>query len=186
MGRIDSKRNRPPRKQRRQSRSQTNAKQCREYSPARRDSAFSSNEQEICRFYQRTGSCRHWTDCSKLHIEITQSQTIVVRGLYECQQSFYEDALHEFNKFGEVHDIQICVNSCAHLSGNVYVRYRKTEDAIKAYDFIKSHFFLGKYAHVSFLDSNDISSLQCSQYRDYSCCERNYTCNFPHFLKANK
>lgn len=47
-------------------------------------------------------------------------------------EDFFEDVFAEMAKFGEVEEMQVVDNLNDHLVGNVYVKYKREEDAAKA------------------------------------------------------
>jgi len=56
---------------------------------------------------------------------------------------FYEDFFIEVAKYGEVEKMKVCDNVGDHLVGNVYIRYRYEEDALKAVEDLNNRFYAG-------------------------------------------
>ena len=48
-----------------------------------------------------------------------------------CWQVFFECE----EKYGEIEEMCVCDNQCDHLRGNVYIKFRREEDAVKASPF---------------------------------------------------
>lgn len=103
-----------------------------------------------CVFFEKTGTCRFGNKCSKNHsrpkigrillipsffnhIRLDQSKITEYGSdlllefnedeIYREFQEFFEDAMPEFQKFGQLEQFVICDNSEPHLRGNVYVEY---------------------------------------------------------------
>lgn len=64
--------------------------------------------------------------------------------LQEHLDLFYEDLFVEMAKFGQLEEINICDNVGDHLVGNVYIRFRREEDAQKAVDACNDRFYDGR------------------------------------------
>lgn len=47
-------------------------------------------------------------------------------------EDFFEDVFTELTKFGEIEEMQVVDNLGDHLVGNVYVKYKREEDAARA------------------------------------------------------
>jgi len=66
----------------------------------------------------------------------------------ELQQhfdDFYEDIFTELaTKYGEVDEMNICDNIGDHLLGNVYIKFRFEEDALKCVENLNERFYEGK------------------------------------------
>jgi len=63
--------------------------------------------------------------------------------LQEHFDLFYEDFFVEVAKYGEVEEMKVCDNVGDHLVGNVYIRYRYEEDALKAVEDLNNRFYAG-------------------------------------------
>ena len=51
----------------------------------------------------------------------------------EIFDEFFEDVFVECEeKYGRIEEMSVCDNRCDHLRGNVYIKFRREEDAIKA------------------------------------------------------
>jgi splicing factor U2AF subunit len=60
-------------------------------------------------------------------------------------EDFYEDIFEELSKYGEIEEMNVCDNICDHLLGNVYVKFRREEDAERAIKALTGRFYNGKY-----------------------------------------
>ncbi|KAI7825601.1 hypothetical protein BX661DRAFT_199415 [Kickxella alabastrina] len=134
-------------------------------------SIFGTEKDKVhCSFYHKIGSCRHGDRCSRRHVKPTYSQTMLVSNMYknpslkpDCTLSdeeiqhgfedFYEDMFLELAKYGEIEELKICDNVGDHLLGNVYVKYRREDDAQKAVDSLNNRYYGGLPVWASFRPS---------------------------------
>ncbi|KAJ2815713.1 hypothetical protein GGI24_005957, partial [Coemansia furcata] len=163
-------------------------------------SIFGTEKDKVhCSFYHKIGSCRHGDRCSRRHVKPTYSQTILVSNMYknpslkpgctlssdEIQQDFedfYEDMFLELAKYGEVEELKICDNVGDHLLGNVYVKYRKEDDAQKAVDSLNNRYYARLPVWAELSPVTDFREACCRQY-DCGECNRGGYCNFMHIRK---
>merc|ERR1712071_492778 len=121
-------------------------------------SIFGTEKDKVnCSFYFKIGACRHGDRCSRIHNKPTFSQTLCLQNFYvnpqnatktadgtavpgiitmsdeEAQEhfdNFFEDVFAECeDKYGEIEEMNVCDNLGDHLVGNVYIKFRKEEDA---------------------------------------------------------
>ncbi|KAI9471650.1 hypothetical protein LPJ78_000585 [Coemansia sp. RSA 989] len=163
-------------------------------------SIFGTEKDKVhCSFYHKIGSCRHGDRCSRRHVKPTYSQTILVSNMYknpslkpDCTLSeeeiqrgfedFYEDMFIELAKYGEIEELKVCDNVGDHLLGNVYVKYRKEDDAQKAVDSLNNRYYAGLPVWAELSPVTDFREACCRQY-DTSECNRGGYCNFMHIRK---
>ena len=72
--------------------------------------------------------------------------------LQEHYDNFFEDCFVEAEeKYGEVEEMNVCDNLGDHLVGNVYVKFRREEDAERAVNELNNRWFGGRpiYAELS-------------------------------------
>ena len=140
-------------------------------------SIFGTEKDKVnCSFYFKIGACRHGDRCSRIHNKPTFSQTIVLNNLYinpqnsaksadgshltnvsdeemqEHYDNFFEDVFVEAeDKYGEVEEMNVCDNLGDHLVGNVYIKFRREEDAARAVADLNNRWFGGRpiYAELS-------------------------------------
>lgn len=148
---------------------------------------YSENTIEVCEFFTKTGCCRHWNVCKKLHIEPEISKVIVLKGINRSsmdvrlnEQEVFDDIYLGVSQYGELEDFILCRNLSPHLRGNVYIKYKNINDSSKALKSLNQRRFGGYKVKASFISLNDIRNSQCSQYRDFGYCERGAVCNFIH------
>ena len=70
----------------------------------------------------------------------------------EHYDNFFEDCFVEAEeKYGEVEEMNVCDNLGDHLVGNVYVKFRREEDAERAVNELNNRWFGGRpiYAELS-------------------------------------
>jgi splicing factor U2AF subunit len=166
-------------------------------------SIFGTEKDKVnCPFYFKIGACRHGTDCSRLHNKPTVSQTILLQNCYrnpqnsvtsaeaaslisdvELQQhydDFFEDIFLEMeDKYGEVEEMNVCDNLGDHLVGNVYIKFREDEDAIKAVTDLNNRWYNGTPIYAELSPVTDFREACCRQY-EMGECTRGGFCNFMH------
>ncbi|XP_051023050.1 splicing factor U2AF 35 kDa subunit-like [Acomys russatus] len=170
-------------------------------------SIFGTEKDKVnCSFYFKIGACRHGERCSRLHNKPTFSQTVVLLNIYRNPQSsaqpadgvrgavralempehydeFFEEVFTEMEaKYGEVEEMNVCDNLGDHLVGNVYVKFRREEDAEKAVKDLNNRWFHGQPIHAELSPVTDFREASCRQY-EVGQCTRGGFCNFMH-LKA--
>ncbi|EMP29870.1 Splicing factor U2AF 26 kDa subunit [Chelonia mydas] len=151
-------------------------------------SIFGTEKDKVnCSFYFKIGACRHGDRCSRLHNRPTFSQTIVLLNLYRnpqntaqsadgshlslgirpmklilslCQEVFTE--LEE--KYGEIEEMNVCDNLGDHLVGNVYVKFRREEDAERAVGELNNRWFNGQAVRAELSPVTDFRESCCRQY----------------------
>ena len=72
--------------------------------------------------------------------------------LQEHYDNFFEDCFVEAEeKYGEVEEMNVCDNLGDHLVGNVYIKFRREEDAERAVTELNNRWFGGRpiYAELS-------------------------------------
>uniref|UniRef100_A0A8C9H133 U2 small nuclear RNA auxiliary factor 1 like 4 n=1 Tax=Piliocolobus tephrosceles TaxID=591936 RepID=A0A8C9H133_9PRIM len=153
-----------------------------------------------CSFYFKIGVCRHGDRCSRLHNKPTFSLTIVLLNLYRNPQntaqtadgshchvsdvevqehydSFFAEVFTELQeKYGEIEEMNVCDNLGDHLVGNIYVKFRREEDAERAAAELNNRWFNGQAVHAELSPVTDFRESCCRQY------EMGYGgfCNFMH------
>uniref|UniRef100_A0A2K5QMZ6 U2 small nuclear RNA auxiliary factor 1 like 4 n=1 Tax=Cebus imitator TaxID=2715852 RepID=A0A2K5QMZ6_CEBIM len=80
-------------------------------------SIFGTEKDKVnCSFYFKIGACRHGDRYSRLH-----------------KPTFSQEVFTELQgKYGEMEKMKVCDNLGHHLVGNVYVTFRREEDAERA------------------------------------------------------
>ncbi|XP_045844800.1 splicing factor U2AF 26 kDa subunit isoform X3 [Meles meles] len=151
----------------------------------------------------RIGACRHGDQCSRLHNKPTFSQTIVLLNLYQNPQNtaqtadgshchvsdvevqehydnFFEEVFTELQeKYGKIEEMNVCDNLGDHLVGNVYVKFRREEDAERAVAELNNRWFNGQAVHAELSPVTDFRESCCRQY-EMGECTRGGFCNFMH------
>ncbi|KAI6649442.1 Splicing factor U2AF 35 kDa subunit-like isoform X2 [Oopsacas minuta] len=160
------------------------------------------NDKVNCSFYFKIGACRHGEACSRLHNKPTSSQTILMQNLYqhtdgnlqmmsggeqqEHYDTFFEDVFIELEeKYGEIEELNVCDNIGDHLIGNVYVKFRKEEDAEKAVLSLNNRWFNGQPIRAEFSPVTDFREACCRLYETGDCTRGGY-CGFVHFKPISK
>ncbi|XP_050624789.1 splicing factor U2AF 26 kDa subunit isoform X4 [Macaca thibetana thibetana] len=117
-----------------------------------------------CSFYFKIGACRHGDRCSRLHNKPTFSQEVFT----ELQE-----------KYGEIEEMNMCDDLGDHLVGNVYVKFRREEDAERAVAELNNRWFNGQAVHAELSPVTDFRESCCRQY-EMGECTRGGFCNFMH------
>lgn len=161
-----------------------------------------------CPFYFKIGACRHGDRCSRVHNKPSISQTLIFHNMYvnptsvavavdggslevddtEAQQhfdEFYEDVWSELGNFGEIEEMHVTANLGDHLSGNLYVKYGREEEAVAAITKLQGRFYAGRPILGEFSPVTDFREARCRQY-DVGECTRGGFCNFIHECKPTK
>ncbi|KAI7691340.1 Splicing factor U2AF 26 kDa subunit [Sarcoptes scabiei] len=163
-----------------------------------------------CSFYFKIGACRHGERCSRIHNKPTFSQTILLQNLYQNPQNvtqtvegrettiqrvctmsdeeaqehfddFFQDVFVELeDKYGEIEEMNVCDNLGDHLVGNVYVKFRREEDAERAVEDLNNRWFGGKAINAELSPVTDFREACCRQY------EMGGFCNFMHIKPISR
>ncbi|KAF4010932.1 hypothetical protein G4228_002490 [Cervus hanglu yarkandensis] len=173
-------------------------------------SIFGTEKDKVnCSFYFKIGACRHGDRCSRLHNKPTFSQTIVLLNLYRNPQNtaqtadgshchvsdvevqehydnFFEEVFTELQeKYGEIEEMNVCDNLGDHLVGNVYVKFRREEDAERAVVELNNRWFNGQAVHAELSPVTDFRESCCRQY-EMGECTRGGFCNFMHLRPISR
>ncbi|KAK4023667.1 splicing factor U2AF 35 kDa subunit [Daphnia magna] len=156
-------------------------------------SIFGTEKDKVnCSFYFKIGACRHGDRCSRIHNKPTFSQTICLQNFYvnpqnatktadgtavpgivtmsdeEAQEhfdNFFEDVFAECeDKYGEIEEMNVCDNLGDHLVGNVYIKFRREEDAEKAVNDLNNRWFAGRPVYAELSPVTDFREACCRQY----------------------
>ncbi|XP_044767212.1 splicing factor U2AF 26 kDa subunit isoform X5 [Neomonachus schauinslandi] len=110
-------------------------------------SIFGTEKDKVnCSFYFKIGACRHGDRCSRLHNKPTFSQEVFT----ELQE-----------KYGEIEEMNVCDNLGDHLVGNVYVKFRREEDAERAVAELNNRWFNGQAVHGNVPAGASATSCTC-------------------------
>merc|ERR1712088_8469 len=174
-------------------------------------SIFGTEKDKVnCSFYFKIGACRHGDRCSRIHNKPTFSQTIVLQNLYinpqnsaksadgshlanvsdeemqEHYDNFFEDCFVEAEeKYGEVEEMNVCDNLGDHLVGNVYIKFRREEDAEKATKELNERWFGGRPIYAELSPVTDFREACCRQYEMGECTRAGF-CNFMHLKPISR
>jgi len=176
-------------------------------------SIFGTEKDKVnCSFYFKIGACRHGDRCSRIHNKPTFSQTIVLQNLYvnpqnstksadssvfnmnqisdeemqEHYDNFFEDVFVECeDKYGEIEEMNVCDNLGDHLVGNVYIKFRREEDAEKAVNDLNNRWFGGRPIYAELSPVTDFREACCRQY-EVGECTRSGFCNFMHLKPISR
>ena len=168
-------------------------------------SIFGTEKDKVnCSFFFKMGACTHGDRCSRIHNKPTFSQTMLLQNLYinpqnsaktadgshlanvtdeemqEHYDNFFEDVFVECeDKYGQVEEMNVCDNLGDHLVGNVYVKFKREEDAEKATNDLNNRWFGGRPIYAELTPVTDFREACCRQYETGECTRSGF-CNFMH------
>ncbi|KAL0267579.1 UNVERIFIED_CONTAM: hypothetical protein PYX00_009810 [Menopon gallinae] len=175
-------------------------------------SIFGTEKDKVnCSFYFKIGACRHGDRCSRIHNKPSFSQTTLLQNLYvnpqnsaksadgshlvanvsdeemqEHYDNFFEDVFVECeDKYGEIEEMNVCDNLGDHLVGNVYIKFRREEDAEKAVNDLNNRWFGGRPVYAELSPVTDFREACCRQY-EMGECTRSGFCNFMHLKPISR
>uniref|UniRef100_A0A6E8VZT2 Uncharacterized protein n=1 Tax=Anopheles coluzzii TaxID=1518534 RepID=A0A6E8VZT2_ANOCL len=164
---------------------------------------------EDCKFFLKTGACRHGYRCGGNHPTPGVSQVILIPNFFShpaleqavhaeyghdarlefdeddlknSYNEFFRDIIQEFEMFGTVRHIFVCRNSVAHLRGSVYIEYESMRNAAAAYLRMNGRFYAKKQLHVEFRNTLTWPTAVCGL-NEMNRCQKGAGCNFLHILK---
>jgi splicing factor U2AF subunit len=94
-------------------------------------------------------------------------------------EEFYEEILEEFQKFGELEQLNIVENLGDHMFGNVYVKFQQEDSAEACLKAMTGRYYAGRLVAPEFSPVTDFREARCRQY-DEGVCDRGGYCNFMH------
>jgi len=100
-------------------------------------------------------------------------------------EEFYEEIFDELSNYGYIEELHVCDNLGDHLVGNVYVKYKKEEDAAKCQKALHGRFYAGRPLTAEFSPVTDFREARCRQF-DESMCGRGGYCNFMHIKHVSR
>lgn len=106
--------------------------------------------------------------------------------MQEHYDNFFEDVFVECeDKYGEIEEMNVCDNLGDHLVGNVYIKFRREEDAEKAVNDLNNRWFGGRPVYAELSPVTDFREACCRQY-EMGECTRSGFCNFMHLKPISR
>lgn len=106
--------------------------------------------------------------------------------MQEHYDNFFEDVFVECeDKYGEIEEMNVCDNLGDHLVGNVYIKFRREEDAEKAARELNNRWFGGRPVFSELSPVTDFREACCRQY-EMGECTRSGFCNFMHLKPISR
>lgn len=92
--------------------------------------------------------------------------------MQEHYDNFFEDVFVECeDKYGEIEEMNVCDNLGDHLVGNVYIKFRREEDAERAVNDLNNRWFGGRPVYAELSPVTDFREACCRQYEmGYGVC----------------
>ena len=85
--------------------------------------------------------------------------------MQEHYDNFFEDVFVEAeDKYGEVEEMNVCDNLGDHLVGNVYIKFRREEDAARAVAELNNRWFGGRPIYAELSPVTDFREACCRMY----------------------
>ena len=88
-------------------------------------------------------------------------------------------------KYGRIEEMNVLDNLAEHLVGNVYVKFRREEDAEKAVKALNNRWFGGRPIYAELSPVTDFWEACCRQYETGEC-PRSGFCNFMHLKPISR
>jgi len=177
-------------------------------------SIFGTEKDKVnCSFFFKIGACRHGDKCSRIHNRPTFSQTVLLQNMYinpkldmrqigadaalrpgaqvdPEEQAHFDDFFEEVfceleDQYGEIEEMNVCDNLGEHMIGNVYVKFRKEDDAQKAVDGLNKRWFNGNPVYAELTSVSDFREACCRQYEMGECTKGGF-CNFMHLKPISR
>ena len=95
---------------------------------------------------------------------------VVIDITFFFSRDFYHDTLPEFRRFGSVLQFKVCCNASAHLRGNLYVKYTKEAEAVKAHSVFHGRWYAGRQLNCIFVNITKWKAALCSKYDFLEIC----------------
>merc|ERR1712150_326206 len=89
------------------------------------------------------------------------------------------------DKYGEIEEMNVCDNLGDHLVGNVYIKFRREEDAARAVAELNNRWFGGRPIYAELSPVTDFREACCRQY-EMGECTRGGFCNFMHLKPISR
>lgn len=106
--------------------------------------------------------------------------------MQEHYDNFFEDVFVELeDKYGEIEEMNVCDNLGDHLVGNVYIKFRREEDAERAAKELNNRWFGGRPVYAELSPVTDFREACCRQY-EMGECTRSGFCNFMHLKPISR
>lgn len=106
--------------------------------------------------------------------------------MQEHYDNFFEDVFVECeDKYGEIEEMNVCDNLGDHLVGNVYIKFRREEDAERAAKDLNNRWFGGRPVYAELSPVTDFREACCRQY-EMGECTRSGFCNFMHLKPISR
>merc|ERR1719461_1516370 len=106
--------------------------------------------------------------------------------MQEHYDNFFEDVFVEAeDKYGEIEEMNVCDNLGDHLVGNVYIKFRREEDAARAVADLNNRWFGGRPIYAELSPVTDFREACCRQY-ELGECNRGGFCNFMHLKPISR
>ncbi|KAI8808412.1 hypothetical protein BJ742DRAFT_853497 [Cladochytrium replicatum] len=160
-----------------------------------------TGDPNACPYFLRTGVCPNGSGCRRVHptTSIT-SRTILFKNLFEFAAAintvnglvfvdeikavliyfeFFKDLQQLLFPYGGIKDIKTCVNSCAHLKGNVYVDFEDELKSIDALECLNGTILRGKPLRGEFVTIQSWSKAVCGSHLRGKCVKGG-ECNYLH------
>ena len=98
--------------------------------------------------------------------------------MQEHYDNFFEDVFVEAeDKYGEVEEMNVCDNLGDHLVGNVYIKFRREEDAARAVADLNNRWFGGRPIYAELSPVTDFREACCRKLSIFDLLISVYVCS---------
>ncbi|XP_003380657.1 conserved hypothetical protein [Trichinella spiralis] len=99
---------------------------------------------------------------------------------------FFEEIFDEVeDKYGEIEEMNVCDNIGEHMIGNVYIKFKREEDAERAVKDLNTRWFGGMPIYAELSPVTDFREACCRQYEMGDCGKGGF-CNFMHLKPISR
>ncbi|KRY49902.1 Splicing factor U2AF 35 kDa subunit, partial [Trichinella britovi] len=135
---------------------------------------------------------RKWTFIAqKLHYGALGELWWVMVGVTDSHEQqhfdeFFEEIFDEVeDKYGEIEEMNVCDNIGEHMIGNVYIKFKREEDAERAVKDLNTRWFGGMPIYAELSPVTDFREACCRQYEMGDCGKGGF-CNFMHLKPISR
>jgi splicing factor U2AF subunit len=174
---------------------------------------FRREDDDICPFFSKMGSCRHGERCTKKHTSPISATTVLLpmtypnpkivplqttdrngeqvtidydaKWLKKHVNDFYEDVFLTLMEYGRINQMKVLDNLCEHLLGNVYISFESESAALSAVEGLRGKMYNGILLLPELSPVRDFEYALCKEDADGGC-KRGALCNFWHITSYPK
>ncbi|XP_017116964.1 U2 small nuclear ribonucleoprotein auxiliary factor 35 kDa subunit-related protein 2 isoform X1 [Drosophila elegans] len=164
-----------------------------------------------CEFFSRTNCCRYGHACTFNHRRPMLARILLIRHFFNHSMlreqrthkeyasaeehlelteqdlrsdydEFFDDAVEELEKFGQIVNFRTVRNTLEHLRGNVFVEYTNERSALRAFTSLQGRFYASKRLSVEFSNLKTWRGAVCGLSLTRKCPKGN-VCGYLHIFR---